>query len=297
MKKILYHQILASTLEDAHGEKYDFAFLHSLKESMPNSFHIRMNHESFGSPVGRVHNVTIEPLDEYPGEYALVGGVEIELDIMQKLKQTSDWGFSFEAVELINGSNSYIDDNGPIGEIYLPYPLYKDIAPYQHLFKNDQYDIRFGKWLKKSTEIDPVVLIVVNALIDFMLLASKDISQKFFEQKVLPWLKKVIQNLSDRNINSAIAISVKIKEPDDVISVKVELPGRSNSFEFGSDTMLRINHICHLHFKTWTTENIDHIACANFVISPDGKITPNTIEYNNGDIEPFIIDGSLIRYC
>lgn len=194
-------QIMASTQEDRHGERYDKTFfeemIQSIEEGYDGILPLGQMHDPSKPNTGYAKNLRLIEDPESEGDWNLIADVfmdESALEIDPK-------GFSFSSTVLHEKSRregDYI--------LYLPFPHYRDPNFFEQLHSRDS-SIVIGKWIKKSA--DPATAALLTSAVIFTL---TPLWNEIFKEEIWPRLTKAFQHfpdLQERNISVDLVQPVK----------------------------------------------------------------------------------------
>lgn len=183
MALVRHVQVMASTHEDAHGERYDKKWLDDMVESMPTRWPLHQRHDMALPTVGYVENPRVVPDPDSDGDWLLVA--EVEYDDSTVPPDLN--GFSWSVTQ-----GMFANCPDPEISIYLPWPLYNDQQEVDR-FLGLPGKVGVGKWIKKSLSPEQIALIQVVC-------AVATVTQPLW----YPFWEKYAQEVLWPNIQSAL---------------------------------------------------------------------------------------------
>lgn len=152
-----HSQVLASTHQDAHGERYDKSFLEDMANSMPTRWPLHQRHDMSLPTLGYVSDPRVISDPKSPGHWLLEADVEYDDDTFPPDFQ----GFSWSATQ---GMLANCPEDEVEIEIYLPWPLYNNKKEIDQ-FLGLPAKVGVGKWIKKSISPEYIALINVASAV------------------------------------------------------------------------------------------------------------------------------------
>jgi hypothetical protein len=274
MKMIIEGQVIATTNEDSHGERYDKAYLEEMLAALPARTPINRHHDVSKPSIGYFKNFRLAELPS--GEWAIVADVYAETtDAFE-----GSGGFSWSSTEPFRQNS----DTPGIG-IYIPWPFYNDHELVDSLLAQEQ-EVAVGKWVKKS--LDPVALALVSP---FIIMLLEPFWHKVVNEYIWPRLEAQLPKIRElwaRRVASDLLFQFKDAESEKYIQVYVATERGEPGASFSEDKLQQGLQDVYSRARALIEKEGVHPARMNLLWNPESQsYRIVSIQYESGEVVSF----------